>query len=347
MKLGGLEYYNYSLPLKTSFITSAGNISECRGIILKISDEKGNEGFGDIPLLKGFNSEDESEIIKELESSNPQRIEVTDEFPPVGKLFRSRALQFAFDQAITQIILKNNPKTLNVDFVNPVKVNAVTSLSNPEVLEENIRKFISYGCNTVKIKTGISDYQTELQTIRKMRKSFPLLNIRLDVNGAWSIEESLKNIDLLKDLNIQYIEQPVAETKDLIKLSQVSEIPLCADESVRCFHDAEEIISCGKIKFIVLKPSLFGGFPDFFRLKDLAEENTVNLIISSSFESSVGNSWLIMLAASLNHKFAHGLATRDFFAGDLIENPFPVSGFKINFVPEKLRHINPLREHVK
>jgi len=343
MNIRKFRYHKFNLPLKKPFTTSVGPITERTGFLIELIDEKGNNGFGEAVSLEDFGSDTLSFVESEISNLNPVGETLPDDFSRTPTV-KSRSLQFATDQAILQISMKRNvdiSKILNVSFRESVKINAVMG---ERKIEDNLNetdKLISSHFTTLKIKVGINKFDEELRFLKDIYNNYFDVNLRLDVNGKWTLEEAKKNIERLVNLNIQFIEQPVSDTDDLISLAKISPIPICADESVRDYKNALDIINTGSIKFIVIKPSLLGGIREFFDFKIFAEEKNVKLLVSSAFESAVGNSWLVMLASTFSHDFTHGLGTQSFFEKNTIENPFPIENGKINFSLSKMKDINP------
>ena len=122
--------------------------------------------------------------------------------------------------------------------------------------------------------------------------------------------------------------------KDLINLAEASLVPIAIDESLKSIDDALEIINNSKIEIIIMKPMVFGGFFHTLKVIKEAELKNKKVIISSLFESAVGKSGLVLLAATTNHNFAHGLDTSEFFEKDICLDPFIVKDGKINLASE-------------
>ncbi|MCB0752426.1 MAG: hypothetical protein KDC52_13215 [Ignavibacteriae bacterium] len=119
----------------------------------------------------------------------------------------------------------------------------------------------------------------------------------------------MENIDKLEDYNIQYIEEPVNDKNELIELVKTIKIGIAPDESIENIKDAEELINLGNFNFIVLKPSIRMGIYDTIKIIELANENNINVIITSAYETAVGKEMLLYLASLTNHNYAHGLNT--------------------------------------
>ncbi len=126
------------------------------------------------------------------------------------------------------------------------------------------------------------------------------------------------------------MEEPLSNFKDLeIELKNHSfAVPIALDETTR------EILPFGLtnyqgLKAIVLKPTML-GIKRTLEYVSKAKEMNVNTIIGSSFESSLGLSFLAQMAAAINRDdIAAGLDTYSWFADDIIEGSLPVRRGKI------------------
>ena len=140
----------------------------------------------------------------------------------------------------------------------------------------------------------------------------------------------MKYLSKLKELNLEYAEQPVRSLENFIKLKSRISVPLAADESIRTIKDAENFIKKNALDYLILKPMIIGGLLPTLEIIDLAENNNIIPVITSSFESAIGKANAVIAAATVNNEVAHGLALNDYFKNDLITDPFPVKDGKIS-----------------
>ena len=153
--------------------------------------------------------------------------------------------------------------------------------------------------------------------------------LRIDANGKWKLEEAVKYLSKLEDLNLEYAEQPVNSLDEFIKLKNETSVPLATDESIRTKKAADDFINKNAVDYLILKPMIIGGLLPTLEIIILAEKNNITPVITSSFESAVGKANAVIAAASVKKEIAHGLALNDYFKNDLITDPFPVKDSKI------------------
>ena len=140
----------------------------------------------------------------------------------------------------------------------------------------------------------------------------------------------MKYLSKLKELNLEYAEQPVSSLENFIKLKSRISVQLAADESIRTIKDAENFIKKNALDYLILKPMIIGGLLPTLEIIDLAENNNITPVITSSFESAIGKANAVIAAATVNNEVTHGLALNDYFKNDLITDPFPVKDGKIS-----------------
>jgi len=111
-------------------------------------------------------------------------------------------------------------------------------------------------------------------------------------------------------------------------------VPIAVDESIKTIADAEQIINNSSINYLVIKPMVLGAFFGTLDLISLARNKDKNIIISSAFETPIGKSLLVLLAAAAGSNLAHGLDTVDFFENLHFEDSYPVENGSIHFIPQ-------------
>jgi o-succinylbenzoate synthase len=341
MTIREFKYFPFSFNFKTPFQTSSRIISERNGFIISIIDELGNSAFGECSPLPGFSYENIDDTERILKGLRYQIIgfSVEENLAAISNLLSEfklvPSIVFGLEQSIVGLCIKRRKNFIAESFgkINSdIKVNAVIGFDRTDNILTKIEKKINNGYGTIKLKIGKNNFEDDFDLIKNVREKFGgSIKIRLDANGKWKSENVYDNLERLSSFNIQYIEEPYGDLDTLNNLSNTSPIPIAVDESVRSTDDAVKIINKGKIEFIVLKPMILGGVISSFMLIKEAEEKNKNVIISSSFESAVGRSVLVLLAAATNHSFAHGLDTSEYFERDICKNPYEIKNGKIDF----------------
>ena len=185
-------------------------------------------------------------------------------------------------------------------------VRTINTLYREDISQKDILNF-----QRIKLKVGRDGIQKDVDNIQDILSKNPNIQIRLDANCLWSFEDTLIFWDQIiqKDLqeSIEYIEDPV---QDSCNLSYLSEIPLALD-TLFSICKSEELLEYSPVA-IILKPTLQGGFFNVKKYQEHIYEKNVNIqiIISSTFESSIGISALMKLS---DPRMIHGLGTLQYF----------------------------------
>ena len=179
------------------------------------------------------------------------------------------------------------------------------------------------GCSTAKVKVGEGD---DLARVRAVRDALgPAGKIRVDVNGAWDLDEAARQIRRLSPLGLEYVEQPVRSAGDMARLRRLVDVPLAADELVRLAEDPLHLRLGEVADLVVLKVQPLGGV---WRALEVAEAIGLPAVVSSAVETSIGIAAGLALAAALPElPYACGLATVLLLEGDVVAEPLvPANG---------------------
>lgn len=178
------------------------------------------------------------------------------------------------------------------------------------------------GVKTYKVKVGdnLSEDIVRLARIRSLGRK---VNIRIDVNGLWSVEQALTNLYAFYE-NVgpfEYVEQPCATLDELRELKSKIRIPLkiAVDEVIRKSADPFALDLQGAADIVMLKVQPLGGIK---RAHAIAEHHKLPVVVSSALESAVGINYGVTLAASFQElNFDCGLGTGSLLAQDVARLP--------------------------
>jgi len=221
-----------------------------------------------------------------------------------------------------------------------IPINATVPASNDEAEIEQIMSWYP-GVDTVKIKVG-TGIREDLARIKAVRKHLPKAKIRIDVNGSWSVDDALSNINAIYEVTgdlLEYVEQPVASLDELKQLKEGMsvDVKIAGDEVLRKAKDPFAISLDGAIDILMLKVSPLGGIK---RAMDLASHHKLPVVISSALESAVGISHGLALAARIPKlDYACGLGTSALFHQDVSDIPIVNGAIKAASYPIDLERV--------
>jgi len=210
-------------------------------------------------------------------------------------------------------------------------VPAVDAASVPDVLAR------FEGCTTAKVKVAEpgQDLRADLDRVAAVRDVLgPAGHVRVDANGAWSLDDAVRALTALAPYRLEYAEQPCAALDDLralrLALARAGvDVPVAADESVRKATDPLLVATAGAADVVVVKVAPLGGVRAALEVAGvLGADHGIPVVVSSALDTSVGLVAGVALAAALpDLPYACGLGTASLLATDVVATPLrPVAG---------------------
>lgn len=209
-------------------------------------------------------------------------------------------------------------------FPDPVRaeipVNATVPAVDPQTAARIVR---DAACSTAKVKVAEpgQSLADDLDRVAAVRDALgPRGRIRVDANGAWTVEEAVEAIVRLhRTAGLEYVEQPCATVEELAVVRRRVAPPIAADESIRRAEDPYRVAALDAADIAVLKVQPLGGVRACL---EIAERIGLPVVVSSAVETSVGLTAGVALAAALPQlPYACGLATASLLSADVVAEP--------------------------
>jgi O-succinylbenzoate synthase len=207
-----------------------------------------------------------------------------------------------------------------------IPVNCTIPAVGPQDAARLVRS--SSGCRTAKVKVAEPGQRPsdDLARVEAVRDALgPEGSVRVDANGAWSVDEAVRCIKSLSRFELEYVEQPCATVDGLARVRRRVDVPIAADESIRVAEDPLRVKRLDAADIAVLKVQPLGGVRACLRIAELIG---LPVVVSSAVETSVGIAAGVALAAALPElPYACGLATVQLLRRDVVTDSFlPVNG---------------------
>jgi o-succinylbenzoate synthase len=218
--------------------------------------------------------------------------------------------------------------------VSSISVNAVVGNGTPDETARHAERRAEENYETIKVKAGRQTFEQDLVRLEAVRSALgDSIQLRVDANGNWSLEQIREHADRLEAIDLEYIEQPFPEDNlaDHTELSKDFDVAL--DESLYEF-DLGTIIDEEAADVIVLKPMCLGGLDRTMKFGERILEAGLVPVVTTTIDTVVARTAAVHLAAAMDEMPACGLATAQFLEEDLCEDPAPVINGRIN-VPQK------------
>jgi o-succinylbenzoate synthase len=200
-----------------------------------------------------------------------------------------------------------------------VWLNGLVGADAPDVAAAAAVALVEAGFPCLKLKAG----GETVERVAAVRSAVGQgIRLRLDANGTWTERHAAEMINELVPFDLEYVEQPIPPSLGPAALARVRRavsVPIAADESVTDPAAAAELMLAGAVDVLVIKPSRVGGPRQARRIVELATDLGVGAIVSTLFESGIGLSAALQVAATVpDGEAAHGLATSAMLASDLL-----------------------------
>ena len=299
----------YRLPLRTPLRTAHGLWAEREGLIVRLEDETGRVGFGEIAPIPSFGTETLAEA-RELCGKFGDKVadEVLD---AVAERFG--CVRFALS-------------TARAGYFPPqpgARAPLTALLPAGKAAWEVLATRLESGWLSFKWKVGVGDLDQELGLLDELMALLPAYaTLRLDANGAWTRRQAEKWLARCADRPVEFVEQPVAPTDvdSLMGLAQDYPVKLALDESVVRLAEAREWQGRGWPGVFVLKPALAGSLAE---LAGWAEQTKADVVLSSAIETALGRSAILRFAMAHPDlvKRSPGFAVGDVFGDHRWDGP--------------------------
>lgn len=339
------SYFNYNLQFKFPAGTSRG-ILEHKPSSFLIIEKDGVIGIGECSTIPDLSIDPPTTYFQKLdevcrsinEGGDPNSIDLS-AYPSIA---------FGLETALLDLVVNGSKCLFPSAFTEGkagIPINGLVWMGDKAFMQKQIREKIDAGYRCIKLKVGAIDFDTELEIIANIRKQFSPddMEIRLDANGGYAPENALEKLNRLSAFSIHSIEQPIEQKQfdAMAELCRQSPIPIVLDEEIIGVNSGEKetLLQTIKPAYIILKPSLIGGFKQSEEWIRLAEKQNVDWWITSALESNIGLNAIAQWTFTLNSKLPQGLGTGQLYHNN-IPSPLEIENAKLYYRNEKNWDLN-------
>lgn len=313
MKIKSITISHYEIPYTLGYTR--------KGALIKIEDEDGYFGTGDIAPLPQRSRESLQDALIQLAEKKSELLSVEwQEGTCLEQLFQLTllpSLSFGMESALLSI-LKPVPACsipLSALFIGN---------SSQEILKlAKLRQ--AEGFTNAKLKVGNLSLKEAFTVISEIKDVFRL---RIDVNNAWSSSEALKFFSQFPLDAFDYVEDPV-NFSDLKSFSR----PYAVEEPLSQGISLSQLETLPNLKAIVYKPTVLGGILVGKALLKWAEARGIAVVLSSVLESDIGHLHLAAIAHRLGLTLPIGIGTYHYLGKFLSPKRLQISQGKIHLHP--------------
>jgi O-succinylbenzoate synthase len=322
----------HELEFKFEARTSRGSLHSRSVWYIKCvdTDEPENCGFGEAAPLAGLSIDAIPdfevrlvEVLKRFEG-----LEVDDVFDQLSNgLEAFPAIRFALETALLDLKHGGRRMIYATDFYGgqPIAINGLIWMGAADLMQQRLEEKLVEGFDCIKLKIGALPFEEEYKILQQAREvaNASTLELRVDANGAYAFEDATAILKRLATLGIHSIEQPIAagQPKKMAQLCQSSPVPIALDEEligVKNEQEKKDLLAVIKPQYIILKPTLVGGFEASVEWIDTAEAMGIGWWITSALESNIGLNAICQFVSQFETGLPQGLGT-----GGLYHNNIP------------------------
>ena len=339
-----LSVHSVNLKFRFKARTSRGVLTQKTSWFIKAWDNENPKvyGVGEAAPLKDLSIDDLPDFGDRLTSfshySNKLQLNLAD--TQSNRTFIPHnlpSLNFAMETALLdlsnggkKIVYKNNfCKGLSI-----IPINGLVWMGSRDFMFRQIKENIQAGYSCIKMKIGTLDFKTELELLKYIRSQFSAheITLRVDANGAFHPSEALNKLNQLTELDLHSIEQPIKQNQpeEMARLCELSPISIGLDEELIGINEEkkkEDLLDLIKPQYVILKPTLLGGFRQADEWIRLSEKRNIGWWITSSLESNVGLNAIAQFTAEYDPKITQGLGTGHLFHNNIPSPLYIDSGY--------------------
>jgi L-Ala-D/L-Glu epimerase len=313
----------FSRPLRTSY----GDVAERELLAISLTGEDGVTGYGEAAPLESYDGvsiertesalERYASVLAAAEGLNGAQLldacRRADELPVA-----LAAIDLALWDRGGRISGRPIAKLLTDTPAASVPVNATIGATDRAGAAQEAAEAVAEGFRCVKLKVGVGDDAARVAAVRAAVGAE--VELRLDANGAWDVEQAVRTIDVLAPAGLELVEEPVHGLHAVREVRERVAVRVSIDETA-AEHGA---LGAGVADAVCLKISRCGGISGLIAAATLVRASGAEAYIASTFDGPLGIAAGIHAAAALASRgpVPHcGLATLGMFAE--LENPLP------------------------
>lgn len=312
------------LNFKTPSGTSRG-ILKTKDTWFFVLKQQDNYGIGECGILRGLSIDDRPDyeaklkwVCENISIGEKSLLDALVQFP---------SIQFAIETAFKSLASKDPFQLFSSEFSEGEKgipINGLVWMGDKSYMKKQISEKLKQGFSCIKMKIGAIDFSSEIDLLKSIRNEFTTseIELRVDANGAFLPSEALEKLKILSELELHSIEQPIkqGQWQEMARLCEATPLPIALDEEligVFSSEDKKELLETIKPQYIILKPSLIGGYAGSNSWIDLADKMGIEWWVTSALESNVGLNAISQYTFTKNSKLPQGLGTGSLYSNNV------------------------------
>jgi o-succinylbenzoate synthase len=317
--------------LRAPFVSARGSLEDRPLVLVRLEDEDGFVGLGEAAPLADYHGVNAEDVLEALEGCRDILTGAPPSAAPDERLSEWRRIAVvpavaAVDMALWDLESRQAGQPvwqrLGARAADPVEVNYTIAAGDRAGAASEAATARAAGFRCVKLKVGLGDDAGRLAAVRAILG--PEVAIRLDANGAWTVEEAVATLRVLAPAGLELCEEPVHGLEQTRSVAAaVPEVALALDETASGAGALEDRVC----RAVCLKIAACGGITGLIDATRRARAAGYEVYLASTLDGPLGIAAALHAAAAVRPDHACGLATLGLFAGR--QDPFPPRGGRI------------------
>ncbi|MGL5387922.1 MAG: L-Ala-D/L-Glu epimerase [Serratia sp. (in: enterobacteria)] len=257
-----MRFFPEAWPLHTAFVIARGSRTEAKVVVVEI-EQQGMRGVGECTPYPRY-GESETSVMEQLaEVSTAIAQGATRQ--ELQRLMPAGAARNAVDSALWDLECRLAGKDLwqlsGMSAPERVVMAQTLSIGSPEAMAFAAKELEQQGAMLLKIK--LDDHLISERLIA-IRTAVPQMTLIVDANESWQPEGLASRCQLLADLGVAMLEQPLSASNDSALENFIHPLPICADESCHTSGDLPRLV--GRYQMVNIKLDKTGGLTEGLQL---------------------------------------------------------------------------------
>lgn len=257
-----MRFYPEAWPLHTAFVIARGSRTEAKVVVVEI-EQQGMRGVGECTPYPRY-GESEASVMEQLaEVSTAIAQGITRQ--ELQRLMPAGAARNAVDSALWDLECRLAGNDLwqlsGVSAPERVVMAQTLSIGSPEAMAFAAKELEQQGATLLKIK--LDDHLISERLVA-IRTAVPQMTLIVDANESWQPEGLASRCQLLADLGVAMLEQPLPASDDSALENFIHPLPICADESCHTSGDLPRL--AGRYQMVNIKLDKTGGLTEGLKL---------------------------------------------------------------------------------
>ncbi|WP_156292337.1 L-Ala-D/L-Glu epimerase [Serratia oryzae] len=270
-----MHFYPEAWPLHTAFVIARGSRTEAKVVVVEI-EQQGMRGVGECTPYPRY-GESESSVMAQLASVTAAIAQGATR-QDVQRLLPAGAARNAVDSALWALECQIKGQDLwQLCSIAPsprITMAQTVSIGTPEAMAFAAKELVQQGATLLKIKL---DDRLIRERLVAIRAAVPEITLIVDANESWPEEGLAARCQLLADLRVAMLEQPLPADNDSALANFIHPLPICADES--CHTSADLAQLAGRYQMVNIKLDKTGGLTEALTLAAQARAQGFDIML--------------------------------------------------------------------